>query len=70
MRSGTDGPGGPMGGASKKYRSEVGNLERAMELTGLNEGTLVTLREEDGVAVKSGTVHVVPAWRWFLDRTA
>ena len=58
-----------MGAASKKYRSEVGNLEKAMELTGLAEGTLVTLREEGEIAVGPGTVHVVPAWKWFLDRT-
>ncbi len=72
VRSGVDEPGeagDPMGAASKKYRSEVGNLEKAMELTGLAEGTLVTLREEGEIAVGPGTVHVVPAWKWFLNRT-
>lgn len=51
---------------SRKYRSEVGNLEQAMAQTGLSEGTLVTLGEKDELSVTSGTVHVVPAWQWFL----
>ena len=53
---------------SAKYRSEVGNLERAMAETGLSTSTLVTLDEEDEVATPAGTVRVVPAWKWFLEK--
>ena len=55
------------GAPSRKYRSEVGNLERAMAETGLATSTLVTLSEEGEVATPAGTVRVVPAWKWFLD---
>lgn len=51
---------------SEKYHSEVGNLERSMAETGLSSSTLITLEEERDVEVASGTVHVVPGWRWFL----
>ena len=51
---------------SRKYRSEVGNLRVAMAETGLRESVLVTLAEEEDVLLDSGTVHLVPAWRWFL----
>ncbi|MGI6032432.1 MAG: ATP-binding protein [Coriobacteriales bacterium] len=54
--------------ASKKYASEVGNLEVAMKQTDLATSTLITLEEEDTVHVSSGTVRIVPAWRWFLEK--
>lgn len=53
---------------SAKYRSEIGNLERAMAETGLSTSTLVTLDEEDEVVTPVGTVRVVPAWKWFLEK--
>lgn len=51
---------------TKKYRSEVGNLEKAMARTGLQEGWLITKEEECDLQLPCGTVHIVPAWRWFL----
>ena len=59
-RSGAD------GAASAKFRSEVGNLAAAMGETGLRDSILVTLDEREDIPVDSGTVHVVPAWDWFL----
>ena len=56
------------GAPSEKYRSEVGNLEKAMAETGLSTSTLVTLSEEGEIATPAGTVRVVPAWKWFLER--
>lgn len=58
----------PKGVYSKKYKSELGNLETAMRLTGLSRGTLVTKEEEGSVEVSSGKIEFVPAWKWFLDR--
>ncbi|MBW3080067.1 ATP-binding protein [Bifidobacterium saguinibicoloris] len=51
-----------------KFRSEIGNLAAAMENTGLDHGTLISLNEEGRVAVPSGTIEVIPAWRWFLQQ--
>ena len=51
---------------SEKYRSEVGNLERAMAETGLGASTLVTLSEEGELNTMTGKVRVVPAWKWLL----
>ncbi|MGQ5425469.1 ATP-binding protein [Thermophilibacter sp. ZX-H3] len=59
---------GEGGARSTKYRSEVGNLERAMAETNLSTSTLVTLDEEDEVSTPGGTVRVVPAWKWFLEK--
>lgn len=57
---------GEGGVRSAKWRSEVGNLERAMRETGLATSTLVTLSEEGEVVTPAGTVRLVPAWKWFL----
>ena len=54
------------GPVSEKYRSEVGNLVKAMGETGLAESYLVTLDEQEDISVETGTVHIVPAWKWFL----
>lgn len=59
---------GVRGTFSAKYRSEMGNLERAMGETSLDSSILVTLAEEGDVQTDTGVVHVVPAWKWFLSR--
>lgn len=56
------------GGMPSKYASEAGNLETTMAETGLRDSFLVTLEEEGDIALGSGTVHIVPAWKWFLAR--
>ena len=57
---------GSADGLSAKYRSEVGNLERAMSETGLQESLLITLEEEFDEQLSTGTVHAIPAWKWTL----
>ena len=52
--------------AGKTRAREVGSLEAAMTATGIEEGTIITLREEETVESDQGTVQVVPAWKWFL----
>ena len=49
-------------------RRELGSLEAAMTRTGVDEGTVVTLHESGDVRLASGVAHVIPAWRWFLER--
>ena len=53
-------------GNAKKAKSELGNLEVAMGETGLQESTLITLDEEADVRMGTGTVRIVPAWKWCL----
>lgn len=53
---------------SKKYRSEVGNLVSAMKSSGLDQGTIITLSEEQDIHSEAGIIKVVPAWKWFLER--
>jgi predicted AAA+ superfamily ATPase len=46
---------------------ELRALDEAMAEMGLDEATLVTLREEEHVRLARGAVRVVPAWRWLLE---
>ena len=52
--------------ATRKYRSEVGNLQKAMEETGLKDASLITLNEEEDIVTTAGIIHIVPAWKWSL----
>lgn len=54
--------------SEKRRAAELGNLETAMRETKLEESWLVTLDELANIAVSSGTIHVVPAWHFMLDR--
>jgi len=45
---------------------ELRALDEAMAELGLREATMVTLRAEEEVRLASGSVRVVPAWRWLL----
>jgi len=48
-------------------KREVSALTEAMSELSLTEGTIVTRGEEDRIKVDSGTIDVVPAWRFLLD---
>ncbi len=37
-----------------------------MEEFGVREGVLITKKEEKEVKFKTGTIKLVPAWKWFL----
>lgn len=47
---------------------ELRALQAAMVERGHAASWIVTLEEEDTISLPEGTVHVVPAWRWLLDR--
>ncbi len=47
---------------------ELRALDEAMKELGLDSATLVTLEDTDEVALSAGTVRVLPAWRWALNR--
>ena len=52
---------------SEKTRvREISALAEAMRRFNQPEGTIVTIGEEAEVALPEGTVHIVPAWKWFL----
>ena len=46
---------------------ELRALDAAMREHGISRATLVTLYEEEQVQLGSGTVQVLPAWRWLLE---
>jgi len=45
---------------------ELKAADKAMEHLHLPLCTLITLEEED-IKLEHGTVHMKPAWRWFLE---
>ncbi len=48
-------------------KRETMALSEAMTELGLTTGTLVTRNEDERIAVGSGTIEVVPVWRFLLD---
>jgi hypothetical protein len=48
-------------------KREVTALSEAMAELKLTEGIIVTRRDEEQVQVKSGTINVIPAWRFLLN---
>lgn len=52
----------------KTRKRELDSLEAAMKATGLSEGLVVTLREEEVLETEAGTIRIVPAWKWFLGK--
>ncbi|MDR0944649.1 MAG: ATP-binding protein, partial [Bifidobacteriaceae bacterium] len=46
---------------------EITALETAMGELGLDQGTIVTLRDSETIKVEAGTIEAVPAWRWCLE---
>lgn len=47
-------------------KREAAALEEAMAELSLNEGVIVTRSEEESLGTPSGTIQVVPAWRFLL----
>lgn len=47
-------------------RRELSALEEAMERFGLDCGWVVTMDEEEDVALDRGVIHVIPGWKWAL----
>ena len=48
-------------------KREVRALSRTMAEFGLRAATIVTRDEEETIPVDSGSIDVVPAWRFLLD---
>jgi len=47
-------------------RRELRGLVRALDRFGLQEGLVITLHEEEVIEINGKTLHVQPAWKWFL----
>jgi uncharacterized protein len=52
--------------ADKTRKREIRALEKAMEETGLQESTIVTLEEEGEQTVGAGRIAIVPAYKYLL----
>ncbi len=48
-------------------RRELAGLTAAMSRFGLKHGLIVTHRQEETIKTNTGTVRVVPAWKWSLE---
>ncbi len=46
---------------------ELRGAEAAMEQLGVSESTIVTLYDDDRIPTPTGTIIVMPAWRWMLE---
>lgn len=50
-------------------RREINGLKEASDVTGCHNLYIVTADESEEIVVDEGrTIHVVPAWRWLLDK--
>jgi hypothetical protein len=47
---------------------EVRALREAMASFGQKEATIVTIAASEEIRVPEGTIHVVPMWRWAIER--
>ena len=52
--------------AEKTRRREIGSLTAAMARTGIDHGTVITLREEGAEKTDEGSIDIIPAWKWAL----
>lgn len=53
--------------AAKTRKRELRGLAKVMRVAGLDNGTIITLDQEEQIATDEGTVRVVSAWRWSLE---
>lgn len=54
-------------GDGKTRNREVSALAEAMDRFGCHESYIVTIDEEGILEIPQGVVHIVPAWKWFLE---
>jgi hypothetical protein len=47
---------------------ELGGIREAAAVTGCQNMTIVTREQEETVQDEQGTIHIVPAWKWFLQK--
>ncbi len=52
----------------KTRKHEISSLERAMNLAHLENGLIITLREEAEIPSDAGHIRAIPAWKWSLMR--
>jgi predicted AAA+ superfamily ATPase len=53
--------------APQTSKREIAALSEAMAELNLKEGTIVTGGENEKIQLDSGTINVVPAWRFLLN---
>lgn len=52
--------------AGRTRKREIGSLEAGMRFTRLREGIILTLREEGSVQSETGSIRIMPTWKWCL----
>ncbi len=52
---------------SDNYHREVNGLVEALQFFELDEGTIITLDQEDKLVVDGKKIKMIPAWKWFIE---
>ena len=47
---------------------ELDGIREAAVVTGCQKMTIVTHEQEETIKDEQGTIHIVPAWKWFLQK--
>ena len=46
---------------------EVNGLVEALTFFDLEEGIIITMHQEDEIVQDKKKIHVIPAWKWFMN---
>ena len=46
---------------------EVNGLVEALRFFDLEEGIIITINQEDEIIQDEKKIHVIPAWKWFMN---
>ena len=46
---------------------EVNGLVEALTFFDLEEGIIITMNQEDEIIQAEKKIHVIPAWKWFIN---
>lgn len=54
--------------ADRTRKREIGSLTAVMQRTGLDSGAILTLHDDESISTEAGTIRVIPAWKWALEK--
>ena len=54
---------------SENEKREVEGILEAMNKFKLKEGFIITIDEERDIKIKEGKIHVLPVWKWLLEKS-
>jgi predicted AAA+ superfamily ATPase len=48
---------------------EIGGLQEAMQACRLSEGIVLTYDQDDETTIKGKKIHILPVWKWMLEKS-